>query len=104
MSLFDEVKELGDESYEKWFNRYFKKLNIEEKIKKSSAMGFNAYAIEVLSVKDPYIQRRLKNHKTIKLLKDRLGRGFNVKYNEYYSKNIFTKDEYVSDIKIIITW
>jgi hypothetical protein len=30
MTLFDEVQQLSSESYDKWFERYFKKYNLEK--------------------------------------------------------------------------
>ena len=33
MTLFDEVQQLSSESHAKWFERYFKRYNLEEKTK-----------------------------------------------------------------------
>ena len=33
MTLFDEVQQLSSESHGKWFERYFKKYNLEKVIK-----------------------------------------------------------------------
>lgn len=36
MTLFDEVQQLSSESHAKWFERYFKRYNLEEKLKTSA--------------------------------------------------------------------
>lgn len=104
MTLIDEVKQLNSESHAKWFERYFKEYDLEQKIKVSAQQGYTGYLINVLSVKDEYIKRRLDDSKTIELIKQLLGPGFLVKYKLYYSKDFFSGSEYVSDKKIHISW
>lgn len=69
MTLFDEVQQLGSESHAKWFERYFKKYDLEQKIKASAQQGYTGHLIGVLSVKDEYTRRRLDNEKTLELLR-----------------------------------
>lgn len=104
MTLFDEVQQLGSESHAKWFERYFKKYDLEQKIKASAQQGYTGHLIGVLSVKDEYTRRRLDNEKTLELLREMLGPGFRVRYKIYRSRNIFTGDTYTSDKKIHISW
>lgn len=104
MTLFDEVQQLSSESYDKWFERYFKKRNLEQKIKISAQQGYTSLLIDVLSVKDEYTRRRLDDEKILELLREMLGSGFIVRYKIYRSLNIFTGDTYTSDKKIHISW
>lgn len=104
MTLFDEVQQLSSESHAKWFERYFKRYNLEEKLKTSAQKGYTGYLIGVWSVRDKYLRNRLENERTLEMLRERLGKGFSVGYQLTYSENLFTGQEYVSDKKIHITW
>lgn len=104
MELIDEVHQLSYKSHAKWFERFFREHDLVQKIKISAQKGYSGYRIEVFSVKDEYIRRRLEDERTLKELRKALGAGFNVEYEVYYSKNIFTGDKYVTDKKIHITW
>lgn len=77
MSLIDEVKKCGLESHKKWFDRFFNDLKIEEKLKQSAMKGFSGYKISIPK-NDEYLARRLDSQKTVDLLKQRLGDGFEV--------------------------
>ena len=50
MALIDEVKQLNSESHAKWFERYFKEYDLEQKIKVSAQQGYTGHLINVLSV------------------------------------------------------
>lgn len=104
MTLFDEVQQLSSESHAKWFERYFKEYGLEQKIKVSAQKGYTGYLIDAMTVKDEYLQRRLNDERTLEMLRERLGEGFQVGYQSTYSKNIFTGQEYISDKKTHITW
>lgn len=104
MTLFDEVQQLSSESHAKWFERYFKKYNLEQKLKTSAQKGYTGYLIDVWSVRDKYLRNRLENERTLEMLRERLGKGFSVGYQLTHSKSLFTGQEYVSDKKIHITW
>jgi hypothetical protein len=104
IGVFDEVQQLSSESHAKWFERYFKRYNLEEKLKTSAQKGYTGYLIDVWSVRDKYLRNRLENERTLEMLRERLGKGFSVGYQLTYSKNLFTGQEYVSDKKIHITW
>ena len=91
MSLIDEVKECSFESHKKWFDRFFNDLKIEEKLKQSSMKGFSGYKISIPK-NDEYLARRLDSQKTVDLLKQRLGGGFDVKIENIESSyEIFGK-------------
>lgn len=104
MTLFDEVQQLSSESHAKWFERYFKKYNLEQKLKTSARKGYTGYLIDVWSVRDKYLRNRLENERTLEMLRERLGKGFSVGYQLTHSKSLFTGQEYISDKKIHITW
>ena len=104
MTLFDEVQQLSSESHAKWFERYFKKYNLEQKLKTSAQKGYTGYLIDVWSVRDKYLRNRLENERTLEMLRERLGKGFSVGYQLTNSKSLFTGQEYISDKKIHITW
>ncbi|RSJ94831.1 hypothetical protein D8786_08515 [Streptococcus mitis] len=104
MTLIDEVKRLNSESHAKWYERYFKEYDLEHKIKVSAQQGYTGHLINVLSVRDEYIKHRLDDTKTIEAIKQLLGPGFLVEYKLYYSKDLFSGSEYVSDKKIHISW
>lgn len=63
MTLFDEVQQLSSESHGKWFERYFKKYNLEKVIKESAKQGYTGHLMSVLKVKDEYTRRRLDDEK-----------------------------------------
>ncbi|SUN48855.1 Uncharacterised protein [Streptococcus dysgalactiae subsp. dysgalactiae] len=91
MSLIDEVKECSSESHKKWFDRFFDDLKIEEKIKQSAMKGFSGYKISIPK-NDEYLARRLDSQKTLDLLKQRLGDGFDVEIKNLESSyTIFGK-------------
>lgn len=104
MTLFDEVQQLGSEGHAKWFERYFKKHDLEQKIKASAQKGYTGYLIDVWSIGDKYLKRRLEDERTLEALRELLGPGFRVRYKIYRSRNIFTGDTYTSDKKIHISW
>lgn len=104
MTLFEEVQQLSSESYDKWFERYFKKYQLEEKIKQSAKQGYSGYLIHVMTLSDEYTKRRLADERTLVRLRELLGDGFKVDFKLFYSRNIFTNRDYVSDKKIHITW
>ncbi|HHG7512245.1 TPA: hypothetical protein ACPX53_001226 [Streptococcus pneumoniae] len=104
MTLFDEMQQLSSESHAKWFERYFEKYNLEQKLKTSAQKGYTGYLINVWSVRDEYLRNRLGDERTLEALRELLEADFTVKYKLYLSKNIFTGQDFVSNKKIHITW
>lgn len=96
MALIDDVKNIGSESHKKWFDRYFDGLKIEEKLKQSAMKGFSGYKISIPK-NDEYLARRLNSQKTVDLLKQRLGDGFDVEITNLESSyKIFGKPAVLS--------
>lgn len=100
MSLIEEIKSINKESHEKWFERWYEKYDLVNKIKKSAMKGYVGYMIPVSEVEDKYTRIRRGSPKTIKLLKNKLGDGFEVYLEEKKGKNIFGFDTYKSYIQI----
>ncbi len=103
MNLFDELKQIGAESHEVWFKRYFNNLQLEEKLKVSARKGFSSFRIYFSKAKDDYTRRRLNDDKTLEALKKQLGKGFIIKYEDVYSFS-FTKKPGITDRYISIEW
>ena len=104
MTLFDEVQQLSSESYGKWFERYFKKYDLEKVIKESAMQGYTGYLISVLKVKDDYTRRRLDDKRTLEKIKELLGDGFKVEYCLTHGKSILTGEDFITNKQIHITW
>ena len=104
MTLFDEAQQLSSESYDKWFERYFKKYNLEKVIKKSAKQGYTGHLMSVLKVGDDYTRRRLDDERTLEKIKELLGDGFKVEFHLTYGKNILTGEKFLANKQIHITW
>lgn len=104
MTLFDEVQQLSSESYDKWFERYFKKYDLEKVIKESAMQGYSGHLMSVLKVGDDYTRRRLDDERTLEKIKGLLGDGFEVEFHSTYGKNILTGEKFIANKQIHITW
>lgn len=104
MSLFDKVNKLGNESHEKWFNRYFDKHSLEAEIKKAAMQGASAYRINIEKEPDKYLANRLNDKRTIDLLKNRLGEGFKVEKIKTESMCTIFGNRMILDRFILISW
>ena len=100
MSLIEDIKIVQAESHEKWFERWYKKFDLEKKILVAASEGFTGYRISVSEVSDGYTRTRRSNPKTIELLKNKLGEGFEVDLKEEQGKNAFGFETYKSYIRI----
>ena len=70
-SLKDQLHEISDESYQRWFDRWFEKENLENAFIKSASKGYGGYQIKITDLYDDYLERRLNNVKIIGLLQDK---------------------------------
>lgn len=73
-----EIKTISNESYDKWFERWYMKRDLESKIKQSAQEGYSGYRIEVKKETNEYLQRRLSDERVIEKLKEKL-LGFDVR-------------------------
>lgn len=103
MNLFDELKQIGIESHEVWFKRYFNNLHLEDKLRVSAKKGYSSFRIYFSKAKDDYKRRRLNDDKTVEALKERLGKGFVIKCGDVYSFG-FAKKTSITDRYISIEW
>ena len=104
--LIDKVKKQREESFEKWFERWFEKSNFEKEIIESSAQGYQGYRIVIseMSKDDAYLKRRLREEKTVQMLKEKLP-GFDVEYvKETWESQFFGMTRHNMKDFISITW
>lgn len=105
MSLIEEVKKEQIESYDVWFDRWYEKENLEERIRISAKKGFTGIIINVSEVDNEYKKRRLENVKVIEKLKGKLI-GFDIKYEETSGDRYFINRKVGTWYKktILISW
>ncbi len=77
MSLIEELKSTSDQSFDKWFDRWFEKNDFPNTFKKSAQQGYSGFRIELrhttpLSERDEYLNRRLRDPRTVVRLKEKL--------------------------------
>lgn len=77
MSLVEELKSTNDNSFNTWFDRWYEKNNLPSKLKQSAQEGYSGYCIELrrttpLSERDEYLNRRLRDPRTVVRLKEKL--------------------------------
>ncbi len=91
MSLIDKINKAKNESFEKWFEPWYEKLNLENELIKSAERGFDEYRINIKEESDTesefgkkkqYLVRRLRDPRTTKSLQTKLGDGFKVEFKE----------------------
>ncbi|RBT33782.1 hypothetical protein EA73_01981 [Enterococcus faecium] len=112
MSLIEKIQETQNESFDKWFERWYKKQNLEDTIIKSAAEGYKGYCISIKetweSISDwdedqKYLVRRLRDKRTVKKIQEKLGEGLKVKYvnddktyDTYFGLKRHEQSEYIS--------
>lgn len=77
MSLIDDLKSTSDQSFDKWFDRWFEKNDFPNTFKKSAQQGYSGFCIELrrttpLPKRDEYLNRRLRDPRTLVRLKEKL--------------------------------
>lgn len=81
MNLFDELQMIGRESFDRRFDEWYKKADLENKIKQSAMDGYNGYRLDIVHVeKREELRRLFKNKRFEKELLKKLGEGFVVEY------------------------
>ena len=97
-SLIEKLKQAGDESFETWFDRWYKKIDIEHLLLISSSKGFNKFHI-YLNNEDEYIKNRMLDKRFIPKLEKMLGSGINVYLEVVPRKNLLgfgIEDKYIA--------
>lgn len=89
MSLIEKIQEIQNESFDKWFERWYEKQNLEDTIIQSAAKGYKGYLISIKETwesesnwneKQKYLARRLRDKRTVEKIQEKLGEGLKVKY------------------------
>ncbi|SFH68769.1 hypothetical protein [Pisciglobus halotolerans] len=114
MSLIDEVISVDKESYNLWFERWYKKMDIESQIIEMAKQGISTANIFIKKTdekestwddKKVYLVRRLRDKRTTKKIKERLGDGFDVVWEEKEYKTKLLNMEFVNKgERIRISW
>lgn len=114
MNLINKVKEANKESFDKWFERWHAQMNFENAIVQSAQKGYSAYVIRIkgaydssrLTKEKEYLNRRLRDERTVQKLTEALGEGFEVKYekNSWENTTIFNQTIKRWEDSICISW
>lgn len=84
MNLIEELNSANNQSFDTWFDRWFEKNNFPKSFKESAQQGYTGFVIELrdtipLPEKDEYLNRRLRDPRTVIKLKEKLP-GIKVKF------------------------
>lgn len=89
MSLVEKIQEIQNESFDKWFERWYEKQNLEDTIIQAAAEGYEGYRISIKEIwestsnwdeEQKHLARRLRDKRTVEKIQDKLGDGIKVKY------------------------
>ena len=106
MNLIEEIKEASDQAFNTWFDRWFEKNKFTDVFKKSAQQGYSSYSIELrrttpLSDSDKYLNRRLRDPRTVAKLKKKLP-SIDIKFIEQEKSGFFSLT-YTTE-KLIFRW
>lgn len=114
MSLIDQIKEIKEESYDKWFERWYRKQNLENAIIQAASEGYGGFTISIKQTYESesdwkkerkYLARRLRDSRTPINLQGKLGEGFTVKYKfEVYHGKLLGMSTRRTEDWISIRW
>lgn len=97
-SLSEKLKQVGDKSFETWFERWYKKRDLEHLLIVSSSKGFNKLSI-YLNNETEYIKNRMLDKRFIPKIEKMLGTGINVYLKVVPRKNLLgfrIEDKYIA--------
>ena len=100
-SLSEKLKQVGVESFETWFERWYKKIDLEHLLLVSSSKGFNKFHI-YLNNEDEYTKNRMLDKRFIPKMEKMLGAGINVYLKVVERKNLLGWE--IEDKYIAIEW
>ena len=95
-----DIKKLEEErnkAYDVWFERWWRKENIEGKIKARNGKGYTELFIPFYGGHDDYVFNRLKDSRIVGKIKDKLP-GFSIRYTE--GRSILRNQYYQTGIEI----
>lgn len=84
----NDILEEKEEALDKWFERWYKKENLESRIKVAAKQGYTGITLSVSELNDVYTKRRLNNPEVINKLKKELI-GFDINYEEKTGDRMF---------------
>lgn len=115
MGLIEKIQEVQNESFDKWFERWYEKQNLEDAIIQAAAEGYKGYRISIKETwestsnwdeEQKYLARRLRDKRTVEKIQEKLGDGIKVKYvnnNKTYD-TIFGLKSHEQSEYISIEW
>lgn len=89
------------ESHQVWFDRWYEKNHIEHDLMIAASRNYSKFSISISNEDDVYLKRRLKDPKTIVMLKEEMP-SIKISYEKTESKDIFGRRFY--DEKILFDW
>lgn len=89
------------ESHQVWFGRWYEKNHIEHDLMIAASRNYSKFSISISDEADVYLKRRLKDPKTIVMLKEEMP-SIKISYEKTESKDIFGRRFY--DEKILFDW
>lgn len=106
MDVLEDIKASDNQAFERWFDRWFESENFINTFKKSAQQGYTSYSIELarttpLSEKEAYINRRLRDPRTVNKLKEQLS-GIGVKFVVQNKRGLFGLNYTVE--KLVFSW
>lgn len=115
MSLIEKIQEIQNESFDKWFERWYEKQNLEDSIIRSASEGYVGYRISIKKTwesvsnwdeEQKYLARRLRDKRTVEKIQEKLGEGIKVRYvnDEKAYDTIFKIKRYEQSEYISIEW
>lgn len=104
MTLFDEVQELKKESHSKWFDRWYANMKFEKRIKIFASKGISFATIPIKEKNGEYENGRLLDPKTIEMLEEKLGEGFNIELKTDKFENQIFRTLVRTETYIKISW
>ncbi|WP_368251377.1 hypothetical protein [Enterococcus sp. 2201sp1_2201st1_B8_2201SCRN_220225] len=98
-SLKEQLISKKKDSHHIWFERWYEKENLEKVLFQSASEGFSGYNLNFSD--DDYLNRRLRDSRTVELLKEKLP-SINISYKKSEWKNIINQTRHTE--KIIFDW
>ena len=80
-NLSEKLKQVGIESFETWFERWYKNEDLENTLLVSAKKGFEGYKISIKDEEEE-TQRRMTDTRFIFKLREKLGKGIKVSLAE----------------------
>lgn len=77
MELIEELQNTNTQAFDKWFDRWFEKNDFPNIFKNAAQQGYSGFSIKLanstpLSEQDKYLNRRLRDPRTVTKLKEKL--------------------------------